>query len=171
MKQTVFNVIISLVVGALGIMQYLGYPHNEIEKETPVEVVEIKPTFFSKSPKEGLIEALEYYDIKHPDIVYAQAVLETGHFESNLCLNSNNLFGLYNSRKGEYYKFEHWTQSVKAYADFIQYRYKPPDDYYKFLSNIGYAEDPNYINKLKQIIKINNDKRRHTERDIRDKRV
>lgn len=36
------------------------------------------PSFMNKSPKEGLWEALEYYGIHHKEIVYAQAVLETG---------------------------------------------------------------------------------------------
>lgn len=104
------------------------------------------------------MEALEYYGVKHPQIVYAQAVLETGHFKSDLCLNGNNLFGLYNSKKHRYHTFDHWTESVVAYLDYVQYRYKPPNDYYKFLSDIGYAEDPNYINKLKGIVSRNDKK-------------
>lgn len=51
------------------------------------------------------------------------------------------------------------AESVVAYLDYVQYRYKPPNDYYEFLSEIGYAEDPNYINKLKGIVS-RNDKRR-----------
>ena len=112
-----------------------------------------RPTFYDKSPQDGLREALLFYDIKHPEIVYAQALLETGHFKSKGCTRDNNLFGLYNSRKKQYYKFNHWAESVEAYKDWIQYRYKPPNDYYEFLQRIGYAEDPNYITKLKQIVK------------------
>lgn len=29
----------------------------------------------------------------------------------------------------------------------------PPDDYYQFLIKIGYAEDPQYVEKLKNIVK------------------
>lgn len=50
------------------------------------------PSFMNKSPEEGLMEALEYYDIHHKEIVYAQAVLETGHFKSGGCRKGNNLF-------------------------------------------------------------------------------
>ena len=163
MKQNIFNIVISLLVCSLGIMQYLDYFSN---KEGPItdiiEETSEEPLFLSQSPKEGLMEALDYYGVKHPEIVYAQAVLETGHFKSDLCLNGNNLFGLYNSRKKEYYRFDHWTESVEAYIDFIQYRHKPPNDYYKFLDNIGYAEDPHYINKLKRIVN-RNDKRRTSD--------
>lgn len=161
MKQRVFNILISFAVGALGVVQVLPYLREDEPPEIKVVhiVNEKQPDFFSKSPQEGLMEALEYYEVKHPQIVYAQAVLETGHFKSDLCLNGNNLFGLYNSKKHRYHTFDHWTESVVAYLDYVQYRYKPPNDYYKFLSNIGYAEDPNYINKLKGIVS-RNDKRR-----------
>lgn len=165
MKQRVFNILISLVVCGLGTLQYLDYTSSKDgpkDNLTDIEVVEVEPTFFTKSPEDGLMEALEYYGVQHPKIVYAQAVLETGHFKSDLCLNGNNLFGLYNSRKKEYYRFDHWTESVEAYINFIQYKYKPPNDYYRFLDNIGYAEDPHYINKLKRIVN-RNDKRRTSD--------
>ena len=38
----------------------------------------------------------------------------------------------------------------------IQYRLCENKDYYKFLSRIGYAEDPLYVNKLKIIINNKN---------------
>lgn len=109
------------------------------------------PAFFSQSPEEGLKEALEYYEIQYPEIVYAQALLETGHFSSSVCKNYNNLFGLYNSKIKDYYSFEHWSDSVKAYRDFVQYKYKGNTDYYTFLVNLPYATDPNYIRKIKQL--------------------
>ena len=39
-----------------------------------------------------------------------------------------------------------------AYRDMIQYRYKD-GDYYEWLKKIGYAEDPQYITKVKGIVK------------------
>ena len=96
------------------------------------------------------MEACEYYNVKYSDIVAAQAILETGHFRSEGCTKDNNLFGLYNSRKQEFFKFNHWTESVKAYRDMVQYRYKE-GDYYTWLDNIGYAEDSIYVAKVKII--------------------
>ena len=81
----------------------------------------------------------------------SQSILETGYYRSEGCKKDNNLFGLYNWRKKEYYKFSHWTESVKAYRDMIQYRYKNDEDYYHFLDRIGYAEDSLYIQKIKSI--------------------
>lgn len=158
MKQGIFNVFMLSAVIGLGIIEYLD--HNSPVDKTVVidEDFVCESDFLSKSPEEGLMEALDYYEIKHPDIVYAQAVLETGHFSSDLCINGNNLFGLYNSRNGKYHTFNHWVESVEAYKRFVQYKYKPPSDYYRFLEKIGYAEDPEYIKKVKNIVK-RNDKR------------
>ena len=159
----VFSVLIFFVVGVLGAIQ--EYSCSKEDKPPEIKVIlhidnkEKQSDFFSKSPQEGLMKALEYYGVKHSQIVYAQAVLETGHFKSDLCLNNNNLFGLYNSKRGKYYKFDHWIESVIAYKDFIQYKYKPPEDYYKFLQRIGYAEDSNYISKLKGIVNKNDTRR------------
>ena len=164
MKQRVFNVLISLVILGLGTVVFLDHYKGDSPPDYQVlDVVKLEqPEFLLKSPEEGLIEALDYYDVKHPNIVYAQAILETGHFRSRVCREYNNLFGLYNSRTKSYYKFDHWSESVVAYLNFIQYRYKSPNDYYKFLSDIGYAEDPEYINKLKRIVN-QYDKRRATD--------
>ena len=166
MKQRVFNILISFIVGVLGAIQVYYYLKEDEPPEINVEHIVNKeqPDFFSKSPQEGLMEALEYYDVKHPKIVQAQAILETGHFKSDLCLNGNNLFGLYNSKKHRYYTFDHWKDCVMAYKEMVQYKYKgdndkPPNDYYKFLSDIRYAEDAQYIQKLKDIVN-RNDKRR-----------
>lgn len=102
--------------------------------------------------------ALDFYEIQHKDIVISQAILETGWFTSDLCVKNHNLFGLFNSSKMEMYKFKHWSQSVKAYKTMIQYRYLEKDKtYYHFLKRIKYAEDPEYIKKLKTINKRKNE--------------
>ena len=51
--------------------------------------------------------------------------------------------------------YEHWSGSIKSYKK-IQTRYNydsthTKEHYYNFLIKIGYAEDPEYINKLKNI--------------------
>ena len=153
MSQKVFNIMFSCAIAALGVSIY--HLRCSMENIKPPEIIvnEELPDFFSKSPQEGLMEALEYYGVKHPQIVYAQAVLETGHFKSDLCLNDNNLFGLYNSKEHRYYTFDHWKDCIIAYKEMIQYKYKEGDDYLNFLKEIGYAEDSEYICKLKELIK------------------
>lgn len=131
------------------------YP-TEPPKVDTVRIVEYKyrnPSFLEKGPEEGLEEALNYYGIKHPEIVKAQAVLETGHFSSEVCRGKNNLFGLYDSKNKRYYEFDHWSESVLAYKKYIQNRYKSDSSYYRFLSSIKYASDPNYVREVKKIVK------------------
>lgn len=110
----------------------------------------IPPSFMNKSPQEGLWEALEYYGIHHKEIVYAQAILETGNFKSRCCIKNNNLFGL---RGKYYYKYKHWSESVKDYKRRIQSRYRKGEDYYRFLKRIHYAENPNYNKILKRLVR------------------
>lgn len=91
--------------------------------------------------------------IRHPKIVLAQAILETGWFRSKACRHRNNLFGLTNPRTGRYYKFGHWTESVRAYYTKVQYRYSD-GNYLLWLRDIGYAEDPNYIRSVIGVLRM-----------------
>ena len=84
--------------------------------------------------------------------VLAQAMLETGNFSSRVCKEYNNLFGLYDSKNRDYYRFERWEDSVVGYGKMIQYRYKG-GNYLHFLKRIGYAEDPRYIAKVAKMAK------------------
>ena len=87
---------------------------------------------------------------KFPKVVMAQGILETGYFTSHVCLEYNNLFGLRRPSDGSYYRFDSWEESVKAYRDYVQYKYKG-GDYYAFLRSIGYAENPYYVSRVKSI--------------------
>lgn len=130
-------------------------------KEKPPEIQEIiilhekYDDFFRDKEATGtsMLVACEFFGIKYPKIVTAQAILESGNFKSRVFQKYNNPFGLYNSCKKDYYKFNHWTDAILAYQTMIEYKYKE-GDYYKFLKDIGYAEDSNYIRKVKAIEKI-----------------
>lgn len=99
---------------------------------------------------ENLVNELGEVGISNKLFVLAQALLETGNFKSNVCKQKHNLFGLYNSKRREYYRFAKWEDSVVAYKNMIQYRYKG-GNYLHFLRRIGYAEDPHYITKVAQM--------------------
>ena len=105
----------------------------------------------SAQTDQQVYQELLKYNIKHPEIVLAQAKLETGNYTSVLCRKHGNLFGL-RLRSG-YAKVNTWQESVKAYRDWVQYKYKG-GDYYAFLKRIGYASNPDYyIIKVKEIVK------------------
>jgi len=103
-----------------------------------------------------VLKELEKQHVWHPKIVLAQSILETGWYKCDHCsMDKNNLFGLWNHRKQEYYYYDTWQESIGGYKRGIQYKFFRKDykSYYEFLEDIGYAEDPNYISKLKQIVK------------------
>lgn len=125
--------------------------HNEYRIPRDIEICD---TSFLQSRELNdsiLYLALIHYNVKHPKAVLAQAKLESGNYTSYHCRVGNNFLGLYNSRKKEYFKFNHWTDCVQGYKDMIEYKLKDGEDYYDFLIRIGYAEDPSYVYKVKQI--------------------
>lgn len=153
MRQQVFNIVISVVVIILALfINNLWITDKHVSCDIDIKLEQPEFLLSDKPDSNLLMEALDYYDIKHPHIVYAQAILETGYFRSRVCREYNNLFGLYDSKKRDYYRFNHWSESVVAYMNCIQYKYKPQTDYYVFLTEIGYAEDSLYIDKLKKIV-------------------
>jgi flagellum-specific peptidoglycan hydrolase FlgJ len=103
-------------------------------------------------------------NVKYPHIVMAQAELETGSFKSKIFKENHNLFGMKvatkrpTTNKGEengHAYYENWRESVVDYAFYsAQYlsNIKSEAEYFEYLKQ-SYAEDPNYVEKLKQIIK------------------
>jgi hypothetical protein len=102
-------------------------------------------------------------NVKYPHIVMAQAELETGGFKSRIFKENHNLFGMKvatkrpTTNKGEengHAYYENWRESVVDYAFYsAQYlsNIKSEADYLEYLKQ-SYAEDPNYVNKLINII-------------------
>lgn len=126
-----------------------GECHNPAQTYVKLE----QPEFINEPLSDSvLLKALVYYEIKEPLIVLAQAKLESANYMSRLCKEKNNLFGLYNSRAQQYYSFDHWTNCIIAYKNMIEYRYGSDEDYYQFLLRIKYAEDKDYIGKVKSIV-------------------
>lgn len=133
---------------------------NKINKTDNIEVKSqyniVKFLMVDKPNKESVYQALLYYDIKHPKIVLYQSILETGNYKSKLCIEDNNIFGIYDSKLKKYKHFKTWVDCILSYK-YLQRRYvvnkiEEPDDYYNFLIRINYAEDPNYIKTLKQLV-------------------
>jgi len=100
---------------------YLDDGRNTRHKE---ETIEVKDDNLPALTIPNLYAEIKRNGILYPDIVLAQAILETGWFRSNACRKKHNLFGLTNPRTGKYYEFDHWTESVRAYYTKVQYRYK-----------------------------------------------
>lgn len=159
-KKVNYHLIYCFIIGLL--IGYIARPQqkndkieikmNVIKDSVVLDTIKIKPLLSNRTlplNEKNLKKVLKDNKIKHPNIVFAQAKLETGNFTSKVCKSKGNLFGL---RKGNQYRcYEHWTESVKAYKKLIQSRYTG-GDYLAFLNRIGYAEDPSYIDKLQTIL-------------------
>lgn len=121
-------------------------------------------TFLYKriSPSSLYQEILES-GVKFPDVVFAQALLESGNFTSNVFRKENNLFGMKYPRRRKttsleegdtgYANYFHWTHSVYDYKlwqsqSLRNKEIKTQSEYLKHLGRV-YAEDKNYVKKLK----------------------
>lgn len=152
----IFNTYWILVGMVIGLLINLFTPNTTVvykEINKPNQTIILADTI---KPYSSLVDSNVYREIvsnniHHPDIVLAQAKLETGNYKSKVCTVYNNLFGL-RKPDGSYYKFNSWQESVKAYKDWVQNKYTPPNDYYDFLDSIRYAEDDSYINKLRDMV-------------------
>ena len=114
----------------------------------------------------NVYNAIVEMGIKFPDIVFAQAILESGNFKSRLTKLNNNLFGMKLAKvrettaigkgKGGYAKYETWVHSVEDYSNWQDYVIKDREltrkQYFHLLSKI-YATDKNYVLRLKNKIK------------------
>ena len=116
--------------------------------------------------KENLYEQIKKLGIKFPDVVFAQAVLETGHFTSKLFQQGNNLFGMkvpskretlsIGKRKGGYAIFDSWESSVNDYLLWQDYvlrnkNIKTKKQYLALLDRI-YAKNENYVVHLHRVM-------------------
>lgn len=150
--QNAFYLLVGCIIGfAIATSMYYKPVKTEIQLQTqPIEKVvtfdSIKHTTLNDA---NLMKELIRQGVQHPEIVLAQAQLETGFYRSDVCKKYNNLFGL--RHKNGYYKFNNWQESVTAYRDYVQYKYRG-GDYFAFLEKIGYAEEPKYTQYVKSLI-------------------
>ena len=162
------KIIISLILISILDNTIVLLTTNFIKNEIDSEKIKLISLFSDEISKKKLVyfEILSQ-DIEYPDIVFAQAMLESGYMSSTIYLENNNLFGmrlperrptvaLY-SNKG-YSVYNCWTNSVedyKLFQDFIfKKKKKTRDEYFDYLDRI-YAEDPNYVPFLKKVIEDN----------------
>ncbi len=88
--------------------------------------------------------------LPHPEIVLAQARIETGNFTSRRCKVDHNIFGIKHGR--QYAKYRMWQDCVADYKRRISSRYTG-GDYLMFLKRIGYAKDRDYARKVVEIVR------------------
>jgi uncharacterized FlgJ-related protein len=110
-------------------------------------------------------------DIKFPDIVLAQAILESGNFASKVAKQNKNLFGMRMPKVREttaigqrygYARYYNWKDSVKDYKLWQEALLKKHPNMtrgqYKSYINRIYSSGKNYISKINLIIQKNKNK-------------
>lgn len=117
------GVVIGLLVNFFTPKTTVVYKEINKPNQTIILADTVKP--YSSLGDSNVYREIVSNNIYHPDIVLAQAKLETGNYKSKVCTVYNNLFGL-RKPDGSYYKFNSWQESVKAYKDWIQNKYTPP---------------------------------------------
>jgi len=146
---------------------YLEGRKEQIKNYTPseIELIVLNITDSTRSfSQDKMVELMKDLNIRYPHIAMAQSLIETGHFKSKIFKENNNLFGMkqartrVNTAKGTQYQhayYDTWQESVYDYA-FYQCRYLgslySEDEYLAYLGR-SYAEDPNYVSKIKSLIK------------------
>ena len=137
-----------------------GSPKKEYITDTEKVLIIEEHNSFNE---DKLIEEISKLNFKFPHIVLAQAILETGHFESKIFVENNNLFGMKEARvrlnlaKGTQYGhayYDNWKESVSDYAlwySTFAYKCKSEKQLYKLL-NKQYAEANYYPQALQRII-------------------
>lgn len=98
--------------------------------------------------KETVYQEILDNNIQFPQVVLAQSIVETGYFSSKVCREYNNLFGFFDGQK--YLKFDNWRESVKYYAAWQKKNYTG-GSYFKFLEELPYAQDSNYVELIKKV--------------------
>lgn len=99
---------------------------------------------------EAIIRELTHLGCVLPTVALAQMKMETGHFKSNICKENRNIAGIRTSRSKLVIGMKNGHCMYATYRDCLR-------DYIsiqnRYLTNINgrYAEDPTYINKLKQV--------------------
>jgi len=121
---------------------------------------------FSKSQfsKEAVVEELKRLNVKYPHIVLAQALIESGHFQSNIFRANNNLFGMKEAKQrtttargtnlGHAY-YDNWKESILDYAIFQSAYLRDLKTEEQYLSYLGanYAEASNYKVAVQNMVK------------------
>ena len=162
-----FAIILAFNVMAIGLPKLTGASAGDEDvNRIPVNdrddnVLEVTNINQLELNKENLLAVIKYFQIKQPEIVFKQAVLESAHFGSWLCYTHNNLFGMYQPSRRKtasmgkqehgYATFSHWTKSVEDYKLWQDTGKTPTDDYYAYLEERGYCENEAYTNILKGV--------------------
>lgn len=157
-KVPIYSWIIGYSLAVIFLTMLIRTENYNIE-QIPVKI-ENKADAFSKGALKSKIASL---NIQHQNIVFAQAILESSGFASDIFRQNNNLFGMKEAKQrpttamGTQLKhavYKNWEHSVIDYGIWQSaYARNLSTEQYLDLLNSMYAEDDSYKEKLLSIMK------------------
>jgi uncharacterized FlgJ-related protein len=150
-------------VGLLLVFGFTSNPSNKVQNLSQEEKL-IVIREYNDFSEQKLIEKIDQLNFRYPHIILAQAKLESGHFKSTIFLENNNMFGMKEAKlranlaKGtnrNHAYYDTWQDCIIDYALYYSTYLsdiKTEGEYFEYLKQ-NYAEDPTYVQRLKQIIK------------------
>ncbi len=165
-KTNITNKILTSLGFTIGVVLILGFtifPNKDIKTLSLEEkIIVIKE--YNEFSQEKLVTNIGELNFKFPYIILAQSMQETGNFKSSIFKENNNLFGMKEARiratlaqgtnRGHAH-YNTWQESLYDYAMYYNAylrKIKTEDEYFEYLRQ-NYAEDPEYVLRLKSIIK------------------
>lgn len=146
---------------SLVIFVSLGFGVSEVKTILINGEKEIKLTENLFSEKDLKLE-ISKYNFKFPEIIYAQAILETGNFKSKVFIENNNLFGMKQAGRrvttalgteNSHAFYKNWKESVsdRALFESAYLRNLSREEYMRYLK-LNYAEIKDYDILIENII-------------------
>ena len=149
--------LVGIVMLGLGIYLEQERQQQPSEKELKVLIEQADPV-----TEEKFMAYLHELNVKFPEIVFAQAKLESGNFQSEVFRANHNMFGMKQAASRastnhgsnlNHAVYHHWREAVIDYA-LYQASYlsdlHSKEEYYTYLSQ-HYAQDQTYVDKVKKI--------------------
>jgi uncharacterized FlgJ-related protein len=149
-------------------LKYYKHYYSELknEKDSLINIISIinQTEEFDESELVLMITGL---NLLYPEVVIAQSKIETGNYTSDIFKSTGNLFGMkparnrpythYGEYKGHADYLGNWRLSVIDYAlwqskEASKSSVKSVEEYLTLLKIKGYAEDNDYISKIRNII-------------------
>ena len=128
--------------------------------ESELVVLDSSDVVFSQ---DALVKELKKLNVRFPHIVLAQSILETGHWESRIYQENNNLFGMKQARQRvttalgtnlNHAYYNNWKESVLDYAMFqaAYLRDLKTEEAYLLYLDKNYAMASNYDIAVKKMV-------------------
>jgi uncharacterized FlgJ-related protein len=157
--------VFKVAAASMAVVALLSINIVEASEYERILEVRIKGNEFSE---ERLRSRLDELNVRFADVAMAQAKLETSGFRSRIFRENHNLFGMkeaktrVNLARGTQYGhayYKNWEDSVLDYAMWCAAYANHCRNNEQFLELLSgyYAEDPEYISKLRRIMKSNKD--------------